>query len=91
MVKLMLCEIAEFRGAHASSVLLRAPRPQVLGAKVRFGGGAETSTRGACAPRIRSGARYTRERRRPELRVYFTGRRFGSILEMPVPSFTSMI
>ena len=35
---------------------------------------------------------YTRERRRPLLRVYFTGRRrFGSILASPVPLFTSMI
>ena len=38
-----------------------------------------------------AGIIYTRERRRPELRVYFTGRRFGSILERPVPLFTSMI
>ena len=34
---------------------------------------------------------YTRERLRPELRVYFTGRRLGSILVRPVPLFTSMI
>ncbi|HEY2680843.1 MAG TPA: hypothetical protein VGI59_05925, partial [Candidatus Udaeobacter sp.] len=27
---------------------------------------------------------YTRERRRPELRVYFIGRRFGSIFARPV-------
>jgi len=34
---------------------------------------------------------YTRERRRPELRVYFIGRRFGSIFAKPVPLFTSII
>jgi hypothetical protein len=33
----------------------------------------------------------TRERRRPELRVYFTGLRFGSIFVIPAPLFTSMI
>jgi hypothetical protein len=48
------------------------------------------------ARRVRSPERgvargYTRERRRPELRVYFIGLRFGSILDMPVPLFTSMI
>jgi hypothetical protein len=36
-------------------------------------------------------ATYTRERLRPLLRVYFTGRRFGSIFVSPVPLFTSMI
>src|SRR6266446_3175732 len=41
-----------------------------------------------CSPELLD---YTRERRRPELRVYFTGRRFGSILVMPAPLFTSMI
>ena len=35
--------------------------------------------------------RYTRERRRPALRVYFIGRRLGSIFVRPVPFFTSMI
>jgi hypothetical protein len=39
-------------------------------------------------PRVRL---YTRERRRPALRVYFTGLRFGSIFEMPAPLFTSII
>src|SRR6266511_1073093 len=34
---------------------------------------------------------YTRERRRPALRTYFIGRRFGSILSIPTPFFTSMI
>jgi hypothetical protein len=34
---------------------------------------------------------YTRERLRPLLRVYFTGRRLGSILVSPVPLFISMI
>jgi hypothetical protein len=34
---------------------------------------------------------YTRERRRPAVRVYFTGLRFGSIFEIPAPLFTSMI
>src|SRR4029078_7350710 len=34
---------------------------------------------------------YTRERRRPELRVYFIGRRLGSIFARPVPLFTSII
>src|SRR5205809_5567727 len=34
---------------------------------------------------------YTRERRRPALREYFIGRRFGSILSIPAPLFTSMI
>ena len=34
---------------------------------------------------------YTRERRRPALRVYLTGLRFGSILSMPTPLLTSMI
>src|SRR5437763_14657225 len=34
---------------------------------------------------------HTRERRRPLFRVYFTGRRFGSIFVRPVPLFTSMI
>src|SRR5690242_8220637 len=33
----------------------------------------------------------TRDRRRPALRVYFTGRRLGSILSRPVPLLTSMI
>lgn len=42
----------------------------------------------ACAPKIKN---YTRERLRPLLRVYFIGRRFGSILVSPVPLFTSMI
>ena len=37
------------------------------------------------------GTRYTRDRRRPELREYLTGLRFGSILVRPVPLFTSMI
>ena len=36
-------------------------------------------------------SRYTRDRRRPDPRVYFTGRRLGSIFEIPVPLFTSMI
>src|SRR3982751_225160 len=36
-------------------------------------------------------ATQTRERRRPALRVYFIGRRFGSILAIPAPLFTSMI
>ncbi len=34
---------------------------------------------------------YTRERRRLALREYLTGLRFGSILVMPAPLFTSMI
>src|SRR5438093_12788073 len=34
---------------------------------------------------------YTRERRRPALREYFIGRRFGSILSIPATLFTSMI
>ena len=34
---------------------------------------------------------YTRERRRPLFRVYFTGFRFGSIFVRPVPLFTSII
>jgi len=34
---------------------------------------------------------YTRERRRPVLREYFTGLRFGSILSIPAPLFTSII
>jgi hypothetical protein len=33
----------------------------------------------------------TRDRRRPEFREYLTGFRLGSIFEMPVPLFTSMI
>ena len=43
------------------------------------------------APSARDELGYTRERRRPLLRVYFTGRRFGSIFARPVPLFTSMI
>src|SRR5206468_7464034 len=39
-------------------------------------------------PRVRL---YTRERRRPALRVYLTGLRFGSIFEIPAPLFTSII
>ena len=39
-------------------------------------------------PRIED---YTRDLLRPLLRVYFTGRRFGSIFVRPVPLFTSMI
>ena len=38
-----------------------------------------------------AGENHTRERRRPALRVYFIGRRFGSIFVRPVPLFTSMI
>ena len=43
----------------------------------------------ACTPQKFSD--YTRERRRPALRVYFTGLRFGSIFRIPAPLFTSMI
>src|SRR5437773_5087250 len=39
-------------------------------------------------PRVRL---YTRERRRPALRVYFTSLRFGSIFEIAAPLFTSII
>ncbi|MGI9114047.1 MAG: hypothetical protein ACR2FX_03260 [Chthoniobacterales bacterium] len=34
---------------------------------------------------------YTRDRRRPLFRVYFTDRRLGSILAIPLPLFTSLI
>ena len=56
--------------------------------KDTFRQAAEKDRLAACAPQNKN---YTRERLRPLLRVYFTGRRFGSILASPVPLFTSMI
>ena len=43
---------SEFWGAHAPRVLAMAPSPSeiLLRGQVRFGEGAKTSTRGACAP-----------------------------------------
>ena len=63
-------------GAQAASQLLSAACRRLP----RVGAGS------LCSPEIQ-----TRERRRPELREYFTGFRLGSILVMPAPLFTSMI
>jgi len=86
---LFVCEGGvDFLGsARASRALFGAsPKSYEVNFKVRDREGAIASMRGACAPQNQ-----TRERLRPELRVYFTGRRFGSILVRPVPLFTSMI
>src|SRR5947209_20293653 len=51
-----------YKGAHAPRVLAMTPRRRGLlywgrSEKVRFGEGAETSTRGACAPQREDGGR----------------------------------
>src|SRR6184192_352906 len=67
------------------------PRPGPKTATVRTIPNSRLRTTCFIASSGRDSLCYTRERRRPLFRVYFTGGRLGSIFVRPVPLFTSMI